>query len=223
MSVTAIRWSLLVVSKDEPFVQSLCSVLAASGRFDPIAATSTEVSHLIDCGSLDLLLVDVAIGSVKVLSLARKVERLNSRAKVILLGADEDDPCILDFLEAGINAFLPKSASFEELVAGAEAVQVGDAVCSPRTAFLALSHLAKLASHSAVHHWVTSAGLSVREMEVLNLLAGDLSNDEISEELGISLSTVKNHIHRILGKLQVRNRCEAAASMARIITSRSAR
>jgi DNA-binding NarL/FixJ family response regulator len=95
-------------------------------------------------------------------------------------------------------------------------VMRGELPCTPR---LAATLFQRLALHASHRQDDGALGLTAREREILTLIDGGLSNKEIAHRLNIEVATVKNHVHRILDKLHVKRRGEAAA---RIRGARSA-
>jgi two-component system nitrate/nitrite response regulator NarL len=130
--------------------------------------------------------------------------------KVVALGVPETDQDVIDFAEAGVSAYVTTEQSVEELVAAVEGAARGEALCSPRAAAALLARLAALAAEREPGGG--GAGrLTAREQQILRLIDRGLSNKEIARELFIEVATVKNHVHHILGKLEVSTRSEAAA------------
>ena len=119
----------------------------------------------------------------------------------------EDD--VVTCAEAGIAAYVPYEASIADLLATLARVRAGELACPPRIAAGLFRRLAVRAIEQNVA--AVSAGLTQREEEILALIDQGLSNQEIAGRLEIEVSTVKNHVHHILGKLAVRRRGEAAA------------
>ena len=106
--------------------------------------------------------------------------------------------------------FVTRDSSVDELLAVLEAAMVGEIRCSPRitgTLFRRVSTLAARRETGSI------GNLTAREMDVLRCIERGLSNKEISRDLGIELSTVKNHVHNLLDKLGVHRRGEAAAQL----------
>ena len=87
----------------------------------------------------------------------------------------------------------------------------GELLCPPRTAALLLGRLASLAKGETNN--LDGVTLTRREREIVTLIDGGRSNKEIALRLNIEVATVKNHVHRILDKLQVTTRAEAAARL----------
>lgn len=130
-------------------------------------------------------------------------------ARIVALGIPETPHRVIACAEAGVAGYIPKDATFAELVSTVRHVQAGEACCSPRIAAALFQRLAERVGTGA-----TAAGLTPREREILTLIDQGLSNKEIASRLHIELATVKNHVHHILEKLHVHRRGEAAARAA---------
>lgn len=108
--------------------------------------------------------------------------------------------------EAGASGYVAPSSSVQELAEIVGAVQEGGFRCSPSVAFTFFKRLAELASTKALPG---GAVLTARERRILELMSQNFSNKEIAGQLFLSTYAVKNHVHRILKKLQVHNRRNA--------------
>jgi RNA polymerase sigma factor (sigma-70 family) len=129
---------------------------------------------------------------------------------VIALGLEESDDDVLAYVEAGASAYVTKNASVDDLVAAIRAAAVGELPCAPRIARRMQERLANLAAER--ERKLDLDKLSQRERHILRLLERSMSNKEIARELGVEVSTIKNHVHNIIVKLSVRSRSEAAAA-----------
>jgi len=139
-----------------------------------------------------------------------------ARAPVVALGVPEDERDVIAFAELGVMGFVERDASLEELIACILSVNAGDASFPPRIATTLLRRVSSLATRQAS---ADVTALTVRERQVVQLIAEGLSNKEIATRLCIEVATVKNHVHNILEKLQVSRRFDAVARM-RIVEGR---
>jgi two-component system, NarL family, nitrate/nitrite response regulator NarL len=156
----------------------------------------------------DIALVDVS-GSES-LAGVRAIRSACPRSKIVALAVPEVADVIVKCAEAGIAGYVAREeASLDVLVETLRAVHGGEAPCSPRIAAALLERVSVLAAQSHVE--VPTARLTSREYDVAELLRDGLSNKEIASTLHIELSTVKNHMHSILEKLEVRRRGEVIA------------
>jgi DNA-binding NarL/FixJ family response regulator len=119
---------------------------------------------------------------------------------VLVLTMVDDDDTIVTALRVGARGYLLKGAAQEEVLAAIRAVAAGGAVFGPGVARQVLT--------GGRQRW--SEDLTSREGEVLAGIAAGRSNPEIARDLGVSLKTVQNHVSRVLAKLQVRDRTQAA-------------
>jgi two-component system, NarL family, nitrate/nitrite response regulator NarL len=141
-------------------------------------------------------------------SVVRRVRAQLETARMIVLGTPEDDDQIVALAEAGASGFVERSAHVTEVVHGLEALIGGDAFCPPRIASALLRRVTSAASAETAISELPE--LTMREREIVDLIAQGLSNKEIALRLYIEVSTVKNHVHNILEKLRVTRRGEAA-------------
>jgi two-component system nitrate/nitrite response regulator NarL len=161
--------------------------------------------------SPDVLLLDVARpSSLKACLPLRQVLR---DVKIVAFSVAEVDAEVIACAEAGVSGFVSRKGATEDLVAAVHRAVRHELLCSPRTAALMFSRMALLPPKQDPA--AASDVLSRREREIVALVEKGLSNKEIARFLRIEHATVKNHVHSILTKLQVRRRGEAAAKIRR--------
>lgn len=153
----------------------------------------------------DVALVDIEYSSPR--AVVNALTNAAPEAKVVVTALPDAPSDIVAWAEAGVSGYVTREDPLDRLVEVVRAAAQGEAVCSPRVAAALLQRVATLAARRPASGRV--ALLTPREREVSDLLATGLSNKEIGGQLQIELPTVKNHVHNILGKLQVRRRAEA--------------
>jgi two-component system nitrate/nitrite response regulator NarL len=129
-----------------------------------------------------------------------------------VLGLTESSAQVLQYAQAGAAGYVLKDDSVEDLVRRIRAACDDKALVSPEVAAALMARLAQLA-HRVPETEATGDGrsdLTPRELEVLRLISDGLSNQQIADHLVIEVGTVKNHVHSILQKLEVKSRQEAA-------------
>jgi DNA-binding NarL/FixJ family response regulator len=134
------------------------------------------------------------------------------RARVVALGVREEEPDVLRCAATGMAGYVPRDGSIVELVAAIESAANDELRCSPR---IAGSLFRRVALLSERRHDSPLAALTRREQEIVRLIDQGLSNKQIAQQLRIELSTVKNHVHNLLRKLQASRRGHAAAQVRR--------
>lgn len=176
--------------------------------------TATDLTTgvaLLTAGAPDLVLAN--IGLLNDGALLRAASALTPAPRTIALAVNEVDAEVVACAEAGLDGYLLRSEPLERLLNLMRAVAAGETLCTPRMAALLMRRLATLASER--RRAPKAPALTHREDQVLRLLDMGLSNQEIADRLGISVRTVKNHVHHILEKLGVRRRGEAVAEFRR--------
>jgi two-component system, NarL family, nitrate/nitrite response regulator NarL len=133
------------------------------------------------------------------------------RSRIVALSIGDAEVDILPWAEAGVAGFVTREDSIQRLFEVVRGVVRDELPCSPQVASTLLRRVGVLASNGPPVG--PRARLTARELEIVRLIERGLSNKEIGRELCIELATVKNHVHNILEKLQVRRRTEAVARL----------
>jgi len=158
--------------------------------------------------AVDVVLIDASVARRQAVAMVAELAEKRPRLRLLPLGLESDDE-VLAFLEAGASGYLMRRASFDELLATVAAVHRGEPPCSPQVAASVCARIVELAQARESRRRQPKAALTPRELEILALVAEGLRNKEIAGRLNITLATVKNHVHNVLDKLQVRNRRQA--------------
>ncbi len=167
--------------------------------------------------SVDVTLVDTSAGVEATAQSIRLFRSTFPCTRVIVLGSYDTPDRVLGYIRAGASGYLPPHSSLEQLIETIQTVSLGGAVCPPEILALLFQHIASLQDQPPAHSVAALEKLTRRELEVLELVAAGCSNKEISMALRLEVQTVKNHVHNILDKLQVRSRRQVA-SYARAVT-----
>jgi DNA-binding NarL/FixJ family response regulator len=160
----------------------------------------------------DVVLMDVRMPLMDGIEATRAIVEAGSRARVLVLTTFDLDEYAFSALRAGASGFLLKDVPPPELLSGIRAVASGDAVVAPRVTRRLLDAFAsQLPAGGEAPRRPSDRlqGLTARELEVLEEVARGRSNAEIAERLVLSEATVKTHVGRILGKLELRDRVQA--------------
>jgi DNA-binding NarL/FixJ family response regulator len=202
--------------------EGLAEVLARRGGIELVgtAADPDDVPlTVIAAGGAERTIVVLDAGGLDVTEAAPRIARA-SRARVLAINVPARERDVIACAEAGVACCLTTEASIDDLVAAIESVSRGEAPCSPWTAAVLTRRVAALArergpAKTAPPPVPTTARLTSRELQIVELVDQGLSNKEIARQLCIELPTVKNHVHHILEKLGVRRRADAAAMIRR--------
>ncbi len=167
---------------------------------------ATPPEQIVDSGA-QVLLADIATSQGLRQSAACRA--LSPTLKVVAIAVAEVEQDILACAEAGVSGFVLRDGSIGDVVAAIDNAMRDELVCSPKVAAALFGRLALLSSRAAVPQ--PGAGidtLTPREHEIIRFVGEGLSNKEIARALQIRNSTVKNHMHNVLSKLQIRRRGE---------------
>ena len=137
----------------------------------------------------------------------RHIRQVSPRTQVVVLTSFAQDELIFAAIKAGALSYLLKDADAEMVLAAIQAASRGEATLHPR---IARRLMAEVAAPPLSGQLDPAAGLTPREMEVLQLIAQGRSNAEIAAELFITERTVKAHVSNLLGKLHLSDRTQAA-------------
>ncbi|MEW1628645.1 response regulator transcription factor [Streptomyces sp. NPDC089173] len=159
----------------------------------------------------DVVLMDIRMPELGGIEATRRItSREDSTVKVLVLTTFDLDEYVYEALRAGASGFLLKDASADELAHAVRVVASGDALLSPNITKRLIVEFSRTAGAPRAPLKERVGDLTERETEVLSLIAGGLSNAEIAERLILAEQTVKTHVGRILVKLGIRDRTQAA-------------
>jgi two-component system, NarL family, nitrate/nitrite response regulator NarL len=182
---------------------------ALSSRFDVVGAAAFPAVGLPEIAALqpDVVLLDTdAPDSADAVA---SVIATAPSTRVVALAMPEVDTRLVGLAEAGISGYVSRQGSIDDLVATIESVFRGEMLCSPQMAATLLRRVTALAAERRPER--SCAQLTERQSEIVALIAEGLTNKEIASRLCIELPTVKNHVHTIFARLDVRRRSEVAA------------
>jgi two-component system, NarL family, nitrate/nitrite response regulator NarL len=154
-----------------------------------------------------VLLVDLA--SLDAATALMTLRATGDELRVVVLGVPDSESDILACAEAGAAGYLARNGSIDDLVATIRGIAQDRLHCPPHIVSALVRRVGTLAAER--RRTSLSEQLTRREMEILNLINDGLSNREIAGHLSITTATVKNHVHNILGRLDVSSRAEASA------------
>lgn len=206
---------VLIVDDHDGFRTALGALLTDYG-FDVVgdAAEAETALELVEALAPDVVLMDLQLPRVSGVEATRRIVGSSATSAVVMLTVSADEADVVEALVGGASGYLVKGASPDTVVAGIRAAARGESLMSAEVASRVFARLrtGRLAPSADD---VPISFLSVRELDILRLLAGGKHNDEIAEELVISPFTVRNHVSALLRKLQVNNRTQAAAYAVR--------
>ncbi|PSK98695.1 LuxR family two component transcriptional regulator [Haloactinopolyspora alba] len=201
----------VVLADDQRLVRAgFRSILDGEDDIDVVAEAADGVETVEQVRELlpDVVLMDVRMPRLDGLEATRRLvdDRRLEHVRVVILTTFDLDEYVYGALRAGASGFLVKDTEPMELIHAVRVVARGDALISPSTTRRLISELAGRLKEPVRSPRLDT--LTEREREVLTMVAGGLSNDDIAERLVLSPATSKTHVSRIMTKLDVRDRAQ---------------
>lgn len=172
------------------------------------AETGTEAIFRAERFEPDVILMDIRMPELDGIEATRAItSRPGNASRVLILTNFDLDEYVYDALRAGASGFLLKDAPPERIIDAVRTIAGGDGLLAPAVTTRLIERFATGGSAPTPDPRIGQ--LTEREREVLLLIARGLSNRELAEHLVVSEATVKTHVNRILGKLDLRDRVQA--------------
>jgi DNA-binding NarL/FixJ family response regulator len=165
------------------------------------AGSVAEGFELVVATDPDVTVVDVGLGPDSGIDLTRRLVAQRADRRVVLYTGSSDVDLLLDGLDSGARGYALKEGDPDELMEAIQVVSAGGSYVDPRLR-------PALLSSNAIQR---QPALSGREREIIQLLAGGRTGEEVAEYLVLSAETVKTHIRNAMAKLEARNRVHAIA------------
>lgn len=151
----------------------------------------------------DVILMDLVMEEMDGIESTKLILKDWPEAKILIVTSFIDDEKVYPAIEAGAAGYLLKTSTAHEIADAIRATQRGERVLEPEVT-------TKMMDKLTGRHQILHDDLTNRELEILMLIAQGMSNQEIADELYITLKTVKTHVSNILSKLEVEDRTQAA-------------
>jgi len=196
----------LIVADDETLVrQGLCGLLALEADFEIVGEAANGMAALNAVRLLrpDVVLMDIQMPLMDGVEATRAIMKENLQSRILILTTFSDDALIVQAIQNGAHGYLLKDSGAKQIAAAVRSIALG---------YMTLGTTVgeKLVQSVSVPPPEANPKLTAREAEVLGLLAKGHTNREIAENLHITEKTVRDHVCRILAKLGLRDRTQAA-------------
>lgn len=200
---------VLVVDDHALMRAGLEALLGAQSDIEVVGQAASGIEALRSAEELqpDIVLMDITMGGLDGLQATRKLKSSHPNIKIIVLTMHEDESFLNSALKAGASGYVLKRGAEDELLIAIRAVHRGEAFIHPSlTQALIDDYLSDMADGAPLDEPETP--LTSRELEVLSLIARGYTNQEIADELVISVKTVETHKANIKDKLDLRSQSE---------------
>jgi DNA-binding NarL/FixJ family response regulator len=202
----------VLIADDQALVRAGFRVLIESAEDLEVvgeASNGVEAVAMAHVGKPDVVLMDIRMPDMDGLEATRRIlaDPACADTKVIVLTTFDLDEYVYEALRAGASGFLLKDIDPSDLLSAIRIVAEGDALLAPSVTRRLIAEFARQPARTRADEGALAA-LTVREREVVALVARGLSNHEIAEELYISPATAKTHVSRAMLKLAARDRAQ---------------
>jgi DNA-binding NarL/FixJ family response regulator len=202
----------VVLADDQALVRGGFRMLLDSADDINVVGEASDGAHAIRLARdthPDVVLMDIRMPGMDGLEATRRIaaEAELASVRVLIVTTFEADEYVYQALRAGASGFLVKDTEPAELIAAVRVIARGDALLSPGVTRRLIADIVSRPSALAVNPGAL-AELTAREREVLTLVGGGLSNDEIAARLSLSPLTAKTHVSRTMSKLGARDRAQ---------------
>lgn len=170
-------------------------------------SSGEDALKLAELGAADVILMDIGMPKMNGIEATRAVLAEHPEVRIVVLTMYEESESVFAALRAGARGYLVKDATSEDIIRALGGVARGDAVFGPAVAERLAAFFRNDAASRAPAPFPE---LTVRETEVLDLIARGFTNQEMASHFGVSLKTVQNHVSNVLAKLHVVDRTQAA-------------
>ena len=201
----------VVVADDHSlFRQGIKTILEAEGDIAVVgeASTGIDVQRLVAEMLPDVVLMDISMPVTDGVSATREILRLKPDTGVIILTMHEEEGHLFQALRAGARGYLLKTSKSTDVVAAVRAVYSGASLIDPVVTGKVLDELSRLYDRAGAAEGLGT--LNETELRLLRLVAAGLSNKEIAEKTSYAERTIKNRLSVLFGKINVRDRTQAA-------------
>jgi DNA-binding NarL/FixJ family response regulator len=199
----------VLVADDQSMVRAGFRMLLGGEEDIEVVAEASNGLEAVDKAARfgpTVVLMDIRMPELDGLEATRRILAADAAARVLILTTFDLDEYVYEALQAGASGFVLKDDPPEQLIAAIHTVAAGDALLSPAITKRVIRQFTRIPRHEPSKELEE---LTRRELEILRLIAGGLSNAEIGQELFIGETTVKTHVTHILQKLKLRDRVQA--------------
>jgi DNA-binding NarL/FixJ family response regulator len=203
----------LVIADDQQlFREAIKTLLSVQTEFEVVgeAGNGNEAIKLVEEHHPEIVLMDLRMPVMDGVKATRHIKANYPNTHVVILTTFDDDNDLFDGLKAGAVGYLLKDISSEQLFEGLRYAARGEFFLLPSETAKIVAEFSRLSNTSEDTRFIPVETLTKREIEILKLVATGASNRDIADILVITEGTVKNHISNILGKMEVKDRLQAA-------------
>lgn len=199
---------IVLVDDHRIFRDGLKSLLSEVDFIDVIGEASggKELLEILKTLKPDLVIVDISMKDMSGIEVSKQIVANYPDIKIMILSMHTNEEFVINAIKAGVNGYLSKDASKEELLEAIKIIYEGGECYSKMVSDNFLKSYVK--KYKAEHSLLENKTLTQREIEILKLAAAGSTNKEIADKLFISIKTVDCHKNNIVQKLKLKNTAE---------------
>lgn len=199
----------VLIADDHPlFREGLHGLLDSVAETEVVGEVTTGAEAIREAKALqpDVILMDIKMPGLNGIEATRQIVAASPHIGILMVTMLEDDESVFAAMRAGARGYVLKGANQAEILRAIRAVASGEAIFGPSIARRVLGFFAAARPNVPARVFPE---LSERETELLALMAQGRANQEIADQVGLTLKTVRNHVSNIFSKLQVADRAQA--------------
>jgi DNA-binding NarL/FixJ family response regulator len=204
---------VLLADDHHLFREGLATILNAQPDFEVVGEARDGLEAVIKARKLapELILMDVTMPGCDGLEATLQIRQALPDVTIVMLTVRDEDEKLFEAIRNGAQGYLLKSIRSHEMLSLLRGAVRGEAAITPALGGRMLQEFRRVSKQTVAHPVDESTALTAREQEVLTLVAGGATNKEIADALTVSVHTVKSHMRKILAKLHLDRRQEAAS------------
>jgi len=199
----------LLLVDDHEIVRTGLSMLLESEQDIKIIGQASSGNQALEMAAQlhpDVVIMDITLPDISGIEVTRRLKEQYPEIAVVALTIHEDQQYFFEMLQAGADGYVPKRAASDDLIKAIHAASIGEVYIYPSLAKVLVADF--LSQSGDVKNEVSVNGITLREQEVLSMLAAGQSNEDIATALSISKHTVARHRENLMRKLGLHSRSE---------------
>jgi len=208
---------VLLADDHHLFREGLGTILNAQPDFEVVGEARDGLEAVVKARTLapDLILMDVSMPGCDGLEATLQIKQILPDVTIVMLTVNDENENLFEAIRNGAQGYLLKSIRSREMLGLVRGAVRGEAAITPALGGRMLQEFRRVSKQAVEQPAQQSAVLTAREQDVLSLVARGATNKEIANTLHVSLHTVKSHMRKILAKLHLDRRQEAASYAVR--------
>lgn len=209
---------LFLIIENRMLREAMSSIFHKQSEFSVVGSTRFGADSYAQAAvsQCDILLADQASAAAFPNNFIGDLLRSAEGRKAVLFGMEDDPEIFLQAVRSGVSGYLLGEASAEDMIRAVRRVAAGEAACPPKLCHHLFQFVARATREGSMilnQRLCMKLGLTARQQQIVALLARGFTNKEIAESMRLSEFTIKNHVHRIMRRLNADSRHAAVQTV----------